>query len=71
MRYFEVTITAFKTVVINAENEQEAIALVREETGTPFNWEIDDISIASELDSIEDAEDFIAQGCEDFMDDEQ
>lgn len=55
MKTFEVLVRAYTTVVVNAENEEEALEIVGNDTdiSEPNGWEIDDLVVDRELTDID------------------
>ena len=51
MKTFEVLITAYRTVIVNAEDKDEAEEIASEEC-TSSRWEIDAWNVEQELDTL-------------------
>ena len=68
MSAYEVLVVAFKTVIVDAETEDEALDFVRDEVGAPFGWEVDEISIDSTPKTEEEIQHAMRHGAEDLRD---
>jgi len=65
---YEVLVVAYKTFVVEAEDEQEAIDIVFDEAVTPSDWEQDEISIDSCLETEEEIAQALRHGADDLRD---
>jgi len=68
MSTYEVLVVAFKTVIIEAEDELTAIDIVHDEAIAPYGWEVDEISIEDELADDLQIDKAIKNGAEDLRD---
>jgi len=68
MQTYEVLVIAYKTVIVEAEDRDEAIEIVVDESIAPYGWERDEVSIEAVLDTEEEIDRAIKNGAEDLRD---
>lgn len=68
MPKYEILLRAYKTCVVEAEGEREALEVADDLMSPSWDWELDELSIEEELETEEDVLRAIRHGAEDLRD---